>query len=115
MKIDSDWHIHSQNSCDSASMPVSELIRGAAEKGIVDYGLTDHLHTPYNMPDIVASRREYEACHPSPRFHFGIEVSCVSQWELDQLAAGEYHLAKMLFRDEPLVAETNQRKQIAGR
>ena len=25
---------------------------------------------------------------PSPRFHFGIEVSCVSQWEIDEIAGG---------------------------
>jgi len=94
LKIDSDWHIHSRNSCDEASMLVADLICGAAEKGVVDYGLTDHLHTRYNMPDIADSRAEYEACDPSPHFHFGIEVSCVSQWELDQVAAGDYDPAK---------------------
>ena len=94
MNITSDWHIHSRNSCDAASMVVADLVRGAAEKGILDYGLTDHLHTSYNMPDIVASRAEYETCDPTPRFHFGIEVSCVSQWELDQVAAGNYDPAK---------------------
>ena len=25
---------------------------------------------------------------PSPRFHFGVELSCVSQWELDEIAGG---------------------------
>jgi histidinol phosphatase-like PHP family hydrolase len=90
VNITSDWHIHSRNSCDAASMVVADLVRGAAETGILDYGLTDHLHTSYNMPDIAASRAEYAACDPSPRFHFGIEVSCVSQWELDQVEAGNY-------------------------
>ena len=90
MNITSDWHIHSRNSCDGACMAVADLICGAEKKGVLDFGLTDHVHTPYNFPDIDNSRKEYLAIHPSPRFHFGVEVSCVSQWELDQIASGRY-------------------------
>ncbi|MBM3237847.1 PHP domain-containing protein [Candidatus Poribacteria bacterium] len=90
MTITSDWHIHSRNSCDSACMTVSELIRRAAEKGIRDFGLTDHIHTPFNLLDLIASRTEFLFCSPSPRFHFGVEVSCVSQWEIDEIATGKY-------------------------
>ena len=71
-------------------MAVADLVRDAQEKGIEDFGLTDHLHTPFNLPDVAASRREYDACDPSPRFHFGIEVSSVSRWELDEVAAGRH-------------------------
>ncbi|MEW6752700.1 MAG: hypothetical protein AB1505_17215 [Candidatus Latescibacterota bacterium] len=88
MRLRSDWHIHSRNSCDEACMLVSDLVRGTAASGIEDFGLTDHLHTPCNLPDIAASRREFEAVEPSPRFHFGVEVSCVSRWELEELATG---------------------------
>ena len=88
MRITSDWHIHSQNSCDGACMPVAELVAGARELGITDYGLTDHFHTPYNLPDIAASRTEFLESDPPAGFHFGIEVSVVSQWELDEIAAG---------------------------
>lgn len=90
MQLDSDWHIHSRNSCDGACMVVADLVADAREKGIEDFGLTDHLHTPYNLPDMAASRREYDACQPSPRFHFGIEVSSVSRWELEELARGDH-------------------------
>ena len=90
MTITSDWHIHSRNSCDSACMAVSELARGAAEKGIRDFGLTDHIHTSFNLPDLAASRREYLDSSPSPRFHFGVEVSCMSRWEIDEIATGKY-------------------------
>ena len=86
--LTSDWHIHSRNSCDGACMPVADLIAGSAEKGIVAYGLTDHIHTPYNLPDLYASRAEYLGLAPSPDFHFGVEVSVVSQWELDEFAGG---------------------------
>lgn len=90
MRIASDWHIHSENSCDSASLPVADLPQAAADAGIIDYGLTDHIHTPVNLPDLVASRADYLAAKPSGHFHFGVEVSCVSQWELDELATGRH-------------------------
>ena len=90
MIIRSDWHIHSRNSCDQACMTMADLVSGAADRGVCDFGITDHLHTPYNMPDIVRSRAEYLSIQPSPRFHFGIEVSCVSQWEIDEIASGRY-------------------------
>ena len=88
MQITSDWHIHSRNSCDDAALVVSDLIAEAPGAGIRDFGLTDHIHTPYNLSDLTRSRAEYLASDPSPRFHFGVEVSCVSQWELDEIARG---------------------------
>jgi len=90
MKIASDWHIHSLNSCDDAALAVADLPPEAEASGIRDFGLTDHLHTPYNLPDLAASRHDFLAARPSPRFHFGVEVSCVSQWELDEIATGRH-------------------------
>jgi len=71
-------------------MTVADLVAGAEAKGIRDFGLTDHVHTTFNHPDIVRSREEYLANSPSPRFRFGVEVSCVSQWEIDEVAAGKH-------------------------
>jgi len=90
MNLTSDWHIHSRNSCDSAALTVKRLVRQAAAKGITRYGLTDHLHTRDTLPDIAASRREFLASDPPPDFHFGVEVSSVSQWELDEIATGRH-------------------------
>ena len=90
MEITSDWHIHSQNSCDGACMTVSDLVTEAAQRGIRDFGLTDHVHTPYNLPDIARSRDEFLSNEPSPHFHFGVEVSCVSRWEIDELATNQH-------------------------
>ena len=90
MKIVSDWHIHSRNSCDSACMAVADLVREAEQKGIRDFGITDHVHTPYNLTDLAGSRAEFLSTAPSSRFHFGVEVSCVSQWELDEIARGKH-------------------------
>jgi histidinol phosphatase-like PHP family hydrolase len=88
MQIRTDWHIHTSHSCDSASLLMEEMPWAASAHGFVAYGVTDHIHTPYNIPDLVASRAAWEACDPAPHFHFGVEVSCVSVWELDQLARG---------------------------
>ncbi len=85
MRIITDWHIHSRNSCDEASLVMADLVTQASEKGIQSYGITDHLHTPHNVQDILASREEYLACRPERGFHFGIELSVVSVWELDEL------------------------------
>ena len=99
MVITCDWHIHSHNSCDSASLTVVDLISGAQQQGLHDYGLTDHLHTPYNLPDLAASRQEFLRSEPSPHFHFGAEVSCVSQWELDEIARGGHESPVYGLRD----------------
>jgi histidinol phosphatase-like PHP family hydrolase len=90
MQITSDWHIHSSSSCDDASMNQAEFVTDAPACGLLDFGITDHLHTPYNMPDVEASRKIYDSVCSSPRFHFGIEVSCMSQWEIDEVATGQY-------------------------
>jgi len=90
MKLTSDWHIHSRNSCDEASLLIADLVVEAAEAGIRQFGVTDHIHTPYNLPDMVASRADYLACDPAPSFHFGVELSVVSQWELDELRSSSY-------------------------
>lgn len=89
MKITSDWHIHTRNSCDSACLTVSDLISEAAQCGIRDFGITDHVHAPYNLPDIARARDEFLANDPSPHFHFGVEASCMSQWEIDEIAANK--------------------------
>ena len=70
-------------------MVMADLVSGALRLGIEDYGVTDHLHTPYNLPDLESSRTEFDALPANPRFHFGVEVSCVSQWELDEIRKGD--------------------------
>jgi histidinol phosphatase-like PHP family hydrolase len=71
-------------------MKIPDLVAEAKNKGIRHFGVTDHLQTPYNLPDIISSREAFLSVGPDPNFHFGVEVSCVSQWELDEIANGEY-------------------------
>lgn len=92
--LSSDWHLHSRHSCDCKAAPLpttmAETVDSIRECGVTDFGVTDHLHTPFNLPDIAASRREFESITSDPRLHFGIEVSCVSVWELNEVAAGRH-------------------------
>jgi len=92
VNITTDWHIHSHNSCDchGRGMTMAEIIEGAAGAGITDFGVTEHLHSRYNMPDIVASRQEFLQSNPPRRFHFGVEVTCMRRWELDEIASGRH-------------------------
>ncbi len=87
--IKTDWHIHSRNSCDGASLNIPDLVKEAQLKGIFHYGISDHFHTIYNIPDIRRSRDDFLAFSQHPVFHFGIEVSCMSKWELDIIRKGE--------------------------
>ena len=89
MRIKQNFHMHSHNSCDSACADIGEIIADMAELGIEDYGLTDHIHTLYNLPDLVNSRQDYLAHNPSPRFHFGIEASCMDVREIERIASGD--------------------------
>ena len=59
MKIETDWHIHSHNSCDNASLSIVEIIRFTSLKGIKKFGIADHLNTRINLPDIERSRKEF--------------------------------------------------------
>ena len=45
MQITSDWHIHSTNSYDG-HLPMPRLIEQASEKGVIEFGVADHLSTP---------------------------------------------------------------------
>ncbi|MDD5707769.1 MAG: hypothetical protein PHR35_17755 [Kiritimatiellae bacterium] len=71
-------------------MRLAELVREAQSKGIRDFGVTDHVHTAYSLCDIARSRAEFLSCDPPRHFHFGVEVSCMSQWEFDEIATGRH-------------------------
>ena len=98
MKLKTNFHIHSQHSCDSACAKILDIIKEMEEMGFEEYGLTDHLHTSYNLPDIISARRDFLASRPPEHFHFGIEVSVMDQREIDRVAAGDYQA----WGDEPV-------------
>jgi histidinol phosphatase-like PHP family hydrolase len=70
-------------------MRMESLVDGARKSGIKSFGITDHIHTPFNYPDIIESRKDF-ATNRRTGFHFGVEVSCVSKWELEKIKTGDY-------------------------
>ena len=95
MKIINDWHIHTECSCDDACMKFDDLILTAKKSGLTDFGVTDHLHSLVQESDIAASRKEFDrviAENPQLKkhFHFGIEASVMSKWELDKINRMDY-------------------------
>lgn len=86
--IKSDWHIHTCHSCDSASMRMEDLFAESRQCGMVAFGVTDHLHSALQIADLEESRQAFSALPADPRAHFGVEVSCMSRWELDTISRG---------------------------
>ena len=40
-KLSTDWHIHTEDSCDSACLRMADLVAEQKQNGITDYGVTD--------------------------------------------------------------------------
>ena len=80
-----DWHIHSHNSpCSVSEGSLGDIVREARAKGIEHFGISDHLHCSLNLSALEASRREFDQLGPVPGFHFGVEVSCLREWDLEE-------------------------------
>ena len=90
MKIRQNLHIHSQHSCDSASATLADIQKEMLKYGMTEFGLSDHLHTHYNLCDIQGARNDFLCAERPGSFHFGIEVSSVSEWECRKIAEGDY-------------------------
>lgn len=88
--IMTNWHQHSQYSveCHGHGHTLDTLIAENMALGFTDFGVTDHIHTRCNLPDISASSREFWDKIRDARVHFGVEASVVSQWEIGQIKAG---------------------------
>jgi histidinol phosphatase-like PHP family hydrolase len=129
INITSDWHIHSTSSCDG-HMAFKDLIKIMPEKGIVNFGVSDHLSTPMMLPDLINSRKDFDAIKPSAgplNFHFGIEASSISKWELEMMLqkglgdrnlgirqGGPYNDEPAMFLTKELVDEYKIEYVIAG-
>lgn len=90
MKIRQNLHIHSRHSCDSACALLDDIQHEMLKLGLKEFGVSDHFHTLYNYADVDASHKDFFSVERPPEFHFGIEVSAMSQWECEKIAAGDY-------------------------
>lgn len=90
MQLKQDFHIHTHCSCDSASAAIAEIVRGCQAAGYEHFGISDHLHTKFNMPDIEIARKEFLEFGKVEGFHFGIEITCATQWECEKIAKRDF-------------------------
>jgi histidinol phosphatase-like PHP family hydrolase len=88
MKITHDWHIHSHYSpCGSKRTEVAAIAEGARARGILSFGLTDHLFTGISMGLLREARRAYDELASKEGFHFGVEASCLREYDLRRYEA----------------------------
>ena len=90
MKLEQDLHIHTHCSCDSASAKIADIVKGCQLVGCKHFGISDHLHTQFNMPDIEIARKEFLKYGPVPGFHFGLEATCATEWECKKIARRDF-------------------------
>jgi hypothetical protein len=62
--------------------------------GISRFGFSDHLHCHMNLPQLRRARQEFDALADKTGAHFGIEVSCLRVWDIEQneAAGGTGHI-----------------------
>jgi hypothetical protein len=77
------------------SLDLEQFVAHARRNGLEEYGFSNHLHTKYNLPFLENAKAAYEkimAARPEleGEFFFGIEVSCVTQWEIDKISSGDF-------------------------
>ena len=98
LHIRQNLHIHTHHSCDSACALIRTVNDSMTRFGIDQFGISDHIHTQYNLCDIQSSRNDFLSFCPPPNFHFGVEASCMAKEECDRIARNDYHA----WGDEPV-------------
>jgi histidinol phosphatase-like PHP family hydrolase len=92
MRITADWHVHTPASCDCAEngtgVALETLLARAPELGLASFGVSDHVFTGYNLDELFRSREAFDAAPFNPHFHFGVELGCVSRWEVEEIESG---------------------------
>lgn len=87
MIIQSDWHIHSENSYD-AKLTLEEIARKAKEFGFKRIGITDHanFNDEQFLGDLkcsVKSVKEFQKQHPE--IILGVELTPIEKPEFDYI------------------------------
>lgn len=90
MIIKNDFHIHSHCSCDSASASIADILNEGRAAGLDHIGVSDHLHTRFNLPDIEIAREEFLQLNADSHFHFGLEITCATAWECEKIAKRDF-------------------------
>lgn len=88
MQICSDWHVHTRNSpCGNKEAALARLAERIAATDIKRWGVTDHIFTEQNIPDLEAARREYDALGDTDGIFFAVEASVLRDWDIERTRA----------------------------
>lgn len=90
MLFQHDLHIHTHCSCDSACASIDKIMEAGKKMGYRHFGISDHLHTHFNLPDIEVAGKEFMETERPANFHFGLEITCATQWECEKIARRDY-------------------------
>ncbi len=95
-QIPFDWHIHTRNSpCGHPAATMAQVAAAVETSDITAYGVSDHLHSAMNVPALYAGRQAFDALPESTHRYFGVEVSCIREYDLAIIA--KYHDADSLY------------------
>jgi len=85
MEVQCDWHSHSRHSpCGKPQATMALMLSQAREAGIRHLGVTDHINCRLNDAALLAARAEFDALDASNGLYFGLEVSCLRQYDLER-------------------------------
>jgi len=85
VKVKTDWHMHSRHSsCGKHPATIAVLAKEVTAAGIEDFGVTDHMHWRHHIPMIAACYAEYVATKKPFSMRFGLEISALRKFDLEQ-------------------------------
>jgi len=85
MQIRFDCHVHTHHSpCGKDDATLERLARRIRDAGTLRWGVTDHLFTERNVPDLEAARQEFDALDHEGRAVFAVEASVLRTWDIKQ-------------------------------
>ena len=103
------------------------MINTALRCGMVDFGVSDHLHAHKTVPMVEASRRAFDEADRPAGLRFGVEVSCLRRHDIEVSArtgeeasvyavqkGGPVHDPLALFLDEAFIERLGIEYVIGG-
>jgi histidinol phosphatase-like PHP family hydrolase len=81
-----DWHIHSKYSpCGKPEATLEAVVAKGREAGLTAFGISDHLHSQLDYPQLRACREAYDNLPDRKNFYFGLEISSIRPWDLKRI------------------------------
>lgn len=80
-----DYHIHSVFSPEiECKDRIEEIFEKCLSLGLTSFGISDHLHCEMNVPFLIKARMVYEKIKGDFPFYFGVEVSVLREYDIEE-------------------------------